>query len=90
MPIFRPTHHDPQDHQDAEAVSKLLAEVTRAMRATMRTEAPHPDEVQHWIEIHNTKTGRITWMRRDLYDEWNRLHLKLRGIDKPDEAVEPC
>lgn len=60
--------------------SELLKKVTLDMRATVRTEAPYPDEAKNWIETHDTQTGRITWTRRDLFEEWARLQLIVRGI----------
>ena len=61
--------------------SELLEGVTLEMLATTRTKAPNPDDANQWIEIHDTETGRITWTRRDLYGEWNRLQLKIREIE---------
>ena len=66
--------------------SELLEEVTREMWATMRTEAPPPGEAPHWIESHDTQTGRIGWKRRALLDEWGRLQAKIRGISEPTDV----
>ena len=60
--------------------SELLKEVTRDMRATVCTEVPYPNETKHWIETHDTQTGRITWTRCDLFEKWARLQLVVRGI----------
>lgn len=60
--------------------SELLETVTLALRNSYRTEKPSHDETQRWIETVDTQTGRTTWARRDLFDEWNRLQLKIRSM----------
>lgn len=60
--------------------SELLANVTKALLASRSPEKPSCDEAGLWIESRDTDTGQSTWQRRDLFDEWNRLQLKIRGI----------
>lgn len=59
---------------------KLLETVTRDMRATERTQAPHPDDAKHWSECIDTQTGQRTWRRLELVAEWSRLQTKIRQI----------
>ena len=60
--------------------SELLKNVTQELVASSRPEKPDLDEVHLWIESLDTETGQSTWQRRDLFEEWARLQLKVRGI----------
>lgn len=60
--------------------SELLSNVTEALVASRRPEKPDRDEAHFWIESLDTETGQSTWQRRDLFDEWNRLQFKIRGV----------
>jgi len=59
--------------------SELLANVTQALVESRSPERPDRDEAHSWIESLDKETGQSTWQRRDLFDEWTRLQLKLRG-----------
>ncbi|WP_180124864.1 hypothetical protein [Rhodoferax sp. BLA1] len=60
--------------------SELLANVTKALLASRSPEKPDRDEGHSWIESLDTETGQSTWQWCDLFDEWTRLQLKLRGV----------
>lgn len=69
-------HTEPSSIRDSE----LLKNVTEALVASRRPEKPDSDEAHLWIESLDTETGQSTWQRRDLFVEWNRLQLKIRGV----------